>query len=309
MKTEWLEYLVAFQNYKSIEVVAEFCHTTPQNVGKIFRHLEEEMQCNLFDRSKRRMALTEAGNALAETAAQILSMLQSVKDEYGSLSGNYQLNGNIELIGDNVEILNNILLSFNVQYPNVNVSVQELDMKAALKNIAENPNKIGFIPFSEESYCQEIVQKYDYILNFFPLSTGKSVFLCSNQSAFANKASIKCIDLKNSKFAILSKNTSGDVFVVEMLKKKIMPNITPIVTNSASYFYSNIEKNIFAGITTEQEYRTYNLSNKNKIIAIPILDLAEYKNYLVYHNKKKYSAAEKALVTMIGKYYRNNLSK
>ena len=306
MKTEWLEYLVAFKNYKTIDKTATFCHTTPQNVGKIFRHLEDEMDCELFDRSKRGMRLTEAGSALADAAETILSSVESLKQKYSRSYQKENLTGSIELVGDNIEILNNILFSFNAQHPDVNISFQELDMKNALKTILDNPQKIGLIPFpANEKNFKDIISDYEHKLNLFPLSVGKSLVLCANNSQLAERHSIKYSDLVQIKFAILSKNTSGDMYFLELLKTELGEKIKPIITNSSAYFYSNIAKNNFVGITTDMEYKNSTFPDKKMIIALPITDVAVHKNYLVYHHNKKYSAAEKALITLIGKYYRS----
>ena len=50
MKTEWLEWLVLFKKYKSLQKVSDVCHVTPQNIGKMFNHLEDELGVQLFEK-------------------------------------------------------------------------------------------------------------------------------------------------------------------------------------------------------------------------------------------------------------------
>jgi len=36
MKTEWLEWLILYKKYNSLQKVSDICHVTPQNIKKMF---------------------------------------------------------------------------------------------------------------------------------------------------------------------------------------------------------------------------------------------------------------------------------
>ena len=300
MKIEWLEYLAAFAELKSIEKVAKLYYTTPQNVGKIFRQLEDEFGFALFNRTKRRMVLTDAGKETAEIAEKVLRLLHVVKAKYRVEE---ELTGDLTLVGDNIEVLNNIISIFGYQHPKVDVSFQEMDMRAALDYLVKCPNVIGVIPMAEDSISQEFLNQYGYLLKRYPYSTGKSVFLCSRESEFANRKSICLNEMENIKFAIFTKNTIGNIFYLDIVKKHIGSKVRPIITNAKEYFFSSISKGLFYGITTETEFENYDSIRKNDIVSLQIQSFSTYKNYLVYHKDKKFSEVELEFIKMLETYY------
>ncbi|MBO5300657.1 MAG: hypothetical protein J6A81_00390, partial [Peptococcaceae bacterium] len=82
MKTEWLEWLILYKKYNSLQKVSDICHVTPQNIKKMFNHLENEMGVTLFEKKGKVLKLTDACQELVEVAEQTLNSIEQIKDKY-----------------------------------------------------------------------------------------------------------------------------------------------------------------------------------------------------------------------------------
>lgn len=70
-----LEYFTEVARFKSFTRAADHLHVTQPTLSKMVRHLEEELDIELFDRSKRQIVLTDAGVTLLEEGEKILNQL------------------------------------------------------------------------------------------------------------------------------------------------------------------------------------------------------------------------------------------
>ena len=90
-----LSMFVATAEHGSFSRAAEQLGKTPSALTKAVSHLEAELGAQLFERSTRRTALTEAGRLYLETARQVLRSLQDAGEEIGQLKQG--LHGNLRL--------------------------------------------------------------------------------------------------------------------------------------------------------------------------------------------------------------------
>ncbi|WP_290719430.1 MULTISPECIES: LysR family transcriptional regulator [Exiguobacterium] len=73
-----LEYFTEVARFKSFTRAAEHLHVTQPTLSKMVRHLEEELEVDLFDRSKRQIVLTDAGETLLIEGEKILRQLSDL---------------------------------------------------------------------------------------------------------------------------------------------------------------------------------------------------------------------------------------
>ncbi|MER2123608.1 MAG: LysR family transcriptional regulator, partial [Exiguobacterium indicum] len=73
-----LEYFTEVARFKSFTRAAEHLHVTQPTLSKMVRHLEEELEMELFDRSKRQIVLTDAGETLLIEGEKILRQLSDL---------------------------------------------------------------------------------------------------------------------------------------------------------------------------------------------------------------------------------------
>ncbi len=90
-----LEYFLAVTNHGSLATAAEYCFVTPGALSMQITSLENDLGVILLDRSKKPVALTEAGEVFLEQAKKALAEFyrsrEIINDIKGCLSGNLRI--------------------------------------------------------------------------------------------------------------------------------------------------------------------------------------------------------------------------
>jgi DNA-binding transcriptional LysR family regulator len=127
-KLSALSMFVATAEHGSFSRAAEQLGKTPSALTKAVGHLEDELGSRLFERSTRRLALTEAGNLYLETARQVLECLREAGEEIDQLQHN--LTGNLRLtapLAFGPAFLNEASAAFLVAHPQLKLHVSLSD--------------------------------------------------------------------------------------------------------------------------------------------------------------------------------------
>ncbi|MFC3943863.1 LysR family transcriptional regulator [Pseudomonas gingeri NCPPB 3146 = LMG 5327] len=113
-------------------------HVSQPALSQTIRQFEGQLDVPLFERNTRKVALTEAGEALLPQALEILEklarMAQTASDHAVGLRGSLKVGF---LIGAGVDLMPRILSSFARRFPQVKVLVKEFDFSEPHAGIAE----------------------------------------------------------------------------------------------------------------------------------------------------------------------------
>ncbi|MFC4864959.1 LysR family transcriptional regulator [Pseudomonas sp. MAHUQ-62] len=123
-KLSALNMFVATAEYGSFSRAAEQIGKTPSALTKAVGHLESELGVRLFERTTRRMALTEAGHIYLEGARQALMQLQLAGEEVDQLQD--ELRGTLRLTAPpsfGPAFLSDVCCRFMSEHPQVRLDV------------------------------------------------------------------------------------------------------------------------------------------------------------------------------------------
>ncbi|MYR07276.1 LysR family transcriptional regulator [Gordonia sp. SID5947] len=126
MELRQLEYFVAVAAESGFTTAAARVHTTQPNISAQIRGLERELGAELFDRSGRRVALTDAGRAALPAARDALAAAESVRQAVADV--NQVLRGHLSVgmvDGCTVRPLFTTLGLFRDRHPGVGLSLTE----------------------------------------------------------------------------------------------------------------------------------------------------------------------------------------
>ena len=166
MSLRALRTLVAIAQHGSFARAAEAVHLTQSAVSLHIRGLEEEFNAQLFDRSRRLPALTEAGYLALERAREILALYDSIAAELGEdgeLRGPLRVGAiHTTLAG----ILPSALAVLSAEHPHLRVNVAsgmsaelairvesgELDAAVTTEPVKPHPYGLVSTPLYEEGF-------------------------------------------------------------------------------------------------------------------------------------------------------------
>ena len=127
-KLSALSMFVATAEHGSFSRAAEQLGKTPSALTKAIGHLEADLGSKLFERSTRRLALTEAGSLYLETSRQVLESLREAGEEIGQLQ--QHLSGSLRLtapLAFGPAFLNEVSAAFLAEHPQLKLHVSLSD--------------------------------------------------------------------------------------------------------------------------------------------------------------------------------------
>lgn len=152
-----LEYIVAVDEKRHFAEAAKTCFVTQPTLSMQIQKLEDQLEVQIFDRSKHPIVPTKIGERIIKQARIVLieaAKLKSViSDEKGIIAGDLKV-GIIPTLSP--YLLPLFINDFLVKYPEINLEVQELITDQIIEKIERNQLDIGIIvtPIDHE-YIEE----------------------------------------------------------------------------------------------------------------------------------------------------------
>jgi LysR family transcriptional regulator, transcription activator of glutamate synthase operon len=126
MELRQLRYVDAVARHRHFTRAAEELHVAQSALSHQIRKLEAELGADLFERTSRSVAPTEAGEAVAARARRVLAEVQGVRDEVDELRGLVRGRISIGALLPAGELdVPRLLAGFGVAHPGVEVGLRE----------------------------------------------------------------------------------------------------------------------------------------------------------------------------------------
>ena len=165
-----LQYVLAVAEHKNFTLAADKCFVTQPTLSMQIQKVEEELNIQIFDRTKKPIQLTEIGQKIVNQAKNIVNEADRMKDiveqQKGFIGGEFKL-GIIPTVMPT--LLPMFLNTFVKKYPKVKLIIEELntdDIIIRLKN-GNLDAAIAATPLNEEK-LKEIVIYYEPFVAYIP---------------------------------------------------------------------------------------------------------------------------------------------
>ena len=133
-----LQYVLAVAEYRNFTVAAEKCFVTQPTLSMQVQKLEDELDLLIFDRGKKPISITEAGQKIVDQARNIVNEAARIRDivdqEKGFIGGTYTL-GVIPTVMPT--LLPMFLKQFITRYPKVRLIIKEQSTESLIANLQE----------------------------------------------------------------------------------------------------------------------------------------------------------------------------
>lgn len=193
-----LNYLIAVAESGCFSEAAEQLYTTQSSVSKQIMALEKELHVRLFDRTSRKVELTEQGKIVLSHAKKLTA---GYNDMMAQLSAYEQsCRGHLSIVSIPVMAqyqITSILADFNRLFPDITLNVKEMETFEMLSALENGSYDLAFMrsEMLDDSYETSNICKDRFAavlpLNH-PLSSRKEISLC---------------ELKDESFLLLNKGT------------------------------------------------------------------------------------------------------
>lgn len=146
MELRHLRYFVTVAEERNFTRAAERLHMAQPPLGQQIRKLEKELGVSLFHRTKRRVALTDAGSVFLEEARRTLRQAEQAaraakaagRGEAGRLA--------IGFVGSaTYEVLPRVLRGYRGRYPDVALDLRQLSTNEQLRALRDGSIGVGLV--------------------------------------------------------------------------------------------------------------------------------------------------------------------
>lgn len=159
-----LQYFIAVARLEHMTEAAHRLHVTQSSLSKTIQRLEEDLGVPLFDRSGRKLRLSEAGRRFLQRAEKALFELEQGRQELKDLSS--LESGTLELAVTTASTLPGILREFRLKLPDIHFHVQMLPMQEMITLLQRG--EVDFCLSSppvrgEDLECQVVCNDHIYL--------------------------------------------------------------------------------------------------------------------------------------------------
>ena len=165
-----LKYVLAVAEHKNFTLAAEKCFVTQPTLSMQIQKIEEELNIQIFDRTKKPIQLTQIGLKIVSQAKNIVNEAERMQDiveqQKGFIGGEFRL-GIIPTIMPT--LLPMFLNNFIKKYPKVKLIIEELNTDEIITRL-KNGNldaAIAATPLMEEK-IKEIVLYFEPFIAYIP---------------------------------------------------------------------------------------------------------------------------------------------
>jgi len=189
-----LQYVLAVAEHKNFTLAAEKCFVTQPTLSMQIQKIEEELNVQIFDRSKKPIQLTDIGQKIVNQAKNIVIEADRIKDivehQKGFIGGEFRL-GIIPTIMPT--LLPMFLNNFIKKYPKIKLIIEELNTDEIIVRLKNGhlDAAIAATPLEDEK-IKEIVLYYEPFVAYIPES-----------HAISSKTEIEVSDLNIDEILLL----------------------------------------------------------------------------------------------------------
>ena len=253
------------------------------------KQLEDELNCQLFERINHHIKLTAQGQKLVKYAQSIIAIRDEIKDE---LTTQEEAFGHVHFVtSDSIcnEMMPNQFLDFYQKYPHISLKFTTGDTIDMFEMLDRNEADI-IMTLDSHTY------HLDYIIaQEMPI---KMHFVVSSTHPLANTKQISIHDLVKQPF-ILTEHGQGYRRVLEQELAKHSLGIVPVLEIGRTDLISEIvaKSNMVSFLP---EFVTKKLHNEHQLIYLNVTDLqVDIWKQLIYHKNKWLSNSLKHFIDYV----------
>lgn len=303
MNIEHLKVFAAAAKQKSFSDTAKLLHLSQPSVSLQIQQLEAALNVKLFERTTKRIELTDSGKVLLRYAEQMLQLIHKAEKELAlladSIHGSLHIGASLTT-GDYV--IPPLLGDFNKEFPKVKLFVELFNSHEIIKKLAARTIDIGFI---------EAPLKHPD-LHLHPFMEDELVVITAAKEPHLipkHQAAISVEELFKLPF-IIREEGSGTRKVMEdcFRKNNLEPNRLNMILELASTesIKSMVESGV--GISVISKASIKKELQLGSLRTVPIEGIC-FKRlfYIVYRSSKAQSAATDAFLTYTLDYFESNV--
>jgi LysR family cyn operon transcriptional activator len=195
MELRHLRYFLAVANHLHFRIAAEELLVSQPTLSEQIKDLEKELGTDLFERTGRRVRLTQAGEFFQTYARRALSVIEeglSVLHEFDELLRGRLRVGVVQTVG--TYMIPQVIAKFSSSFPLVSVRVENLSADEIENGLMDGSIDLG-ITFTPD---------HSSLFNVEPIGEEQFVLVVSKSHRFASRKRIRVLDLSDEPLCLMT---------------------------------------------------------------------------------------------------------
>ncbi len=281
-----LKTFIHVAELNSFTKTAEVLGYSQSTISFQIKQLENELNCQLFERINHTIALTDKGKEVLSYAHEMIKLTKELKS---SIQDTHSIYGHIRLaMADSLchSLLEKRFDNFRQQYPEITLKINASGTEEMFRFINHNEVDIILTLDSHINYTEYIIAKEEKV---------KVHFVVQADSPLANMKNITIKDILQYPFILTEKGMSYRRILDEKLAELSL-EIEPILEiGNTSLICSLVKQGI--GVSFLPDYVTDNDVLEGKMVYLDVIDFdIEVWKQLLYHRNKWLSLEMKSVI-------------
>lgn len=287
MQIEHLRYFIALESYKSINRTSQQINTATQNLSRILKNMETEFGMELFYRTKHGVVFTPAGKEFLKFAKETVYRYDFIRAKMSYFQSTNSHESVINIYSQNTineAILNEVLIEFSKNYPQIIVNNIVVDYQTGYKKLNEDELALGILLYDEDE--QDIVEPLDMAgWELVPFLAMHSVAIVNESHALAHKEFFAVQDFIGQTIIVLARESLNNTEVPSLLERFHLEDSVSFITlgNLDACYRLAKEKNYIC-LGTMESFKKQSPKRRENLVAIPNLE-HPYVTYGFIKNK------------------------
>lgn len=169
MNTRQIEYFLAVAEELNFTRAAQKLFVSQTAVTQQIKNLEEQLGVQLFERTKKRVVLTPAGEVFRGESQELLQHIDAITEKVKMTSSGFAGALNVGFVaGLGNTLLPDKIRMINVNYPNIRMNFRCQDPSALLKSLKNGEHDLIFVPVFDERFleglCYKVYDEYSLVV-------------------------------------------------------------------------------------------------------------------------------------------------
>lgn len=307
MRTEHLIYFLSLVETNSITQTGKQLYTTHQNVSRIIRQLEADLDSLLFVRTVKGVSLTPTGKLLLPLAKRTVADFTQLRTDIRTLKTRTNISGSLQIFSSEVStitVLSSLIQIFSDFYPSVEIRLQSDAPLGILRHVALHPTMIGIAPVFCNPEFECFFMPYLQQVEKYPLLQDTYQAVLTMASPLATLKSVPLAKFVQEPVAtLLSGNNEEEDLLTQIIHSrqgKVAFSSTHIQT-----YLGALLSGRYVGITSRmghQKLLERNLSD-GQLIVLPFQEDLQFQVSLLVHQNAQLNEASQVFVDFMRHSY------
>ena len=294
-----LQEFLAIVNYGSFENAADQLFTTQSTLSKHIQKMEAELKVPLFDRSSRKVVLSEYGRLLLPYAQKIVRLESEYLSILHSGQNKSQFTINMGAVSNFVAYrISEVLVDFKKLYPNIRINIfGETPIKVHQK-LLDRIYDLAFLRYSETEDFNKLKE-----LEIIPFTEDRIVVGCSKNHPLASRDSVSLNELASERMLGYQEHTFMNRFMTSACTDAgFIPQITMVANHTENIIAFSAQNIGICLLMKKQILHTYHPN----IAIVDVNPPYKCRVDLCYLKARKLAAPEQKFIEFVRRWVMDN---